>query len=86
MNKTWFDRAWDDYEYWQRTDRKMIKRINELIKDIERNGNTGIGKPEPLKHELQGFWSRRIDEQTRLVYRIVRGQMEIAQCKGHYDD
>ena len=86
MNKVWFDRAWDDYEEWQIIDKKIVKRINILIKDIERNGNTGIGKPEPLKHDLNGFWSRQINEKHRLVYRIESDQIEIAQCKGHYDD
>ena len=71
MNKIWQDDAWNEYLYWQTQDKKTLKRINELIKDIERNGNTGIGKPEALRHELQGFWSRRIDEKNRLVYRII---------------
>ena len=86
MNKVWFDRAWDDYLQWQKIDKKTLKRINTLLKDIERNGNMGIGKPEPLKHGLSGFWSREIDEKHRLVYRIENNQIEIAQCKGHYDD
>jgi toxin YoeB len=86
MNKVWFDRAWDDYEVWQQTDKKISKRINILIKDIERNGNSGIGNPEPLKYDLSGFWSREIDKKHRLVYRIEQNQIEIAQCKGHYDD
>lgn len=71
MNKIWQDDAWEEYLYWQKQDKKTLKRINDLIKDIERNGNLGIGKPEALKHELQGFWSRRIDEKNRLVYRII---------------
>jgi len=86
MNKVWFDRAWSDYEIWQQRDKKIINKINKLLKDIERNGYKGIGKPEPLKHNLQGFWSREIDEKHRLVYRVERGQIEIAQCMGHYDD
>ena len=86
MNKVWFDRAWNDYEEWQQIDKNIVKRINRLIKDIERNGNSGIGSPEPLKHNLSGFWSREIDMKHRLVYRIERNQIEIAQCKGHYDD
>ncbi|MZK52003.1 Txe/YoeB family addiction module toxin [Clostridium beijerinckii] len=85
MNKVWSDEAWDDYIYWQSQDRKTLKRINQLIKDIERNGYEGIGKPEPLKHDLQGFWSRRIDDVNRLVYRIENGQLEIAQCRLHYE-
>jgi len=81
----WHDTAWADYLYWQTQDKKTLKRINQLIKDIERNGNEGIGKPEPLKENLTGFWSRRIDERHRLVYRIVEtGDIQIAQCKGHY--
>lgn len=64
------ERGWRDYLYWQMQDRKMLKRINELLKDIERNGNEGIGKPEPLKYDWQGYWSRRIDEANRLVYKI----------------
>ncbi|MBC2457781.1 MULTISPECIES: Txe/YoeB family addiction module toxin [Clostridium] len=85
MNKVWSDEAWNDYIYWQSQDRKTLKRINQLIKDIERNGYEGIGKPEPLKHDLQGFWSRRIDDVNRLVYRIENGQLEIAQCRLHYE-
>lgn len=86
MKSTWFEEAWDDYLYWQTQDKKTIKRINELIKDAKRNGYSGIGKPEPLKNELSGFWSRRIDDQNRLVYRIRDGILEILSCKGHYDD
>jgi toxin YoeB len=82
--KFWFDRAWEDYIYWQGRDKKTAKRINEILKDIERNGNIGIGKPEPLKGDLSGWWSRRIDEKNRLVYRIRGGHIEIAQCRGHY--
>ena len=84
MGKFWFDDAWEDYIYWQLQDKKTAKRINQLLKDIERNGNTGIGKPEPLKENLSGWWSRRIDETNRLVYRIRRDTIEIAQCRGHY--
>ena len=84
MGKFWFDDAWEDYIYWQRQDKKTAKRINQLLKDIERNGNTGIGKPEPLKENLSGWWSRRIDETNRLVYRMRRDTIEIAQCRGHY--
>ena len=71
MNKIWQDDAWKEYLYWQTQDKKTLKRINELIKDVERNGNTGIGRPEALRHELQGFWIRRIDAKNRLVYRII---------------
>ncbi|MCC9293490.1 Txe/YoeB family addiction module toxin [Clostridium sp. MT-14] len=85
MKKLWSDEAWKDYIYWQSRDKKALKRINKLIKDIDRNGYDGIGEPEPLKYELQGFWSRRIDEVNRLVYRIENDQIEIAQCKTHYE-
>lgn len=86
MKKIWFDEAWDDYICWQNQDKKTIKRINALIKDIERGNFDGIGKPEPLKGELSGFWSRRIDEINRLVYRISGEVLEILSCKGHYDE
>lgn len=87
MRKVWFDEAWEDYTEWQSQDKKTLKRINTLIKDIERgNGFEGIGKPEPLKGEFSGFWSRRIDDRNRLVYRIKNDVMEILSCKGHYDD
>jgi len=90
MKKTWFDEAWDDYLYWQGQDRKTLKRINKLLRDTERSPYSGIGKPEPLKGELSGFWSREIDDKNRLVYR-VQGEaphkaLEILSCKGHYDD
>ena len=84
MIKVWDDFAWDDYLYWQAQDRKTLKRINQLLLDIDRNGNSGIGKPEPLKGNLQGYWSRRIDETNRLVYRIVENRIEILQCRSHY--
>jgi toxin YoeB len=77
-------RAWEDYLYWQESDRAMLKRINALIKDIERSPFTGIGKPEPLKHQLSGFWSRRIDDRHRLVYAIEKDILLIAQCRDHY--
>lgn len=86
MNKIWTDEAWEDYLYWQRQDKRTLKRINQLIQDIDRNGNNGIGRPEALSGNLAGFWSRRIDETNRLVYRIKGGQLEIAQCRSHYDD
>lgn len=86
MSKLLFsERAWDDYLYWQTQDKKILRRINMLLKDIERNGFEGIGKPEPLKH-YEGYWSRRIDDVHRLVYHIENEQIEIIQCKGHYDD
>ena len=86
MKKIWTDDAWDDYLYWQTQDKKTLKRINNIIKDIDRNGYEGIGEPEPLKHELQGFWSRRIDSKNRIVCRIKEGAIEIAQCGSHYRD
>jgi len=86
MKKVWSDEAWEEYLFWQKQDRKTLKRINLLLQDIDRNGYDGIGKPEPLKHELQGFWSRRIDEENRLVYRIYNEQIEIAQCGSHYGE
>ena len=84
MLKLWSDNAWEDYLYWQTQDKKMLKRINQLLKDIDRNGYEGIGKPEPLKYELQGFWSRRIDDEHRLVYRIKEDRIEIISCRLHY--
>lgn len=86
MIKIWDDEAWEDYLYWQTQDRKTLKRINLLIQDIDRNGYSGIGKPEPLKGNMQGYWSRRIDEVNRLVYRINGGKIEIIQCRTHYQN
>lgn len=78
--------AWEQYLYWQGQDKRTIKRINELLRDIVRgNFFEGIGKPEPLKENFSGFWSRRIDERNRLVYRIVGDDCQVVQCKGHYD-
>ena len=76
--------AWDDYLYWQRTDRRVLKRINGLIKEISREPFQGAGKPEPLRHALAGYWSRRIDEEHRLVYKIDGDAMLIAQARYHY--
>lgn len=78
--------AWEDYLYWQTQDKKILKRINQLLQDIERNGYNGIGKPEPLQGDLSGFWSRRIDDEHRIVYRVTEDRVEIIQCRGHYDD
>ena len=86
MRKIWFDEAWEDYLYWQTQDRKTLKRINLLIKDIERDNFDGKGKPEPLHGDFSGYWSRRINDMDRLVYRINDGVLEIISCKGHYDD
>lgn len=84
MKKIWQEEAWEDYLYWQTQDKKTLKRINALIQDIERNHFEGIGKPEPLRYEWAGYWSRRIDEENRLVYKINNGILEIAQCRTHY--
>jgi toxin YoeB len=84
MNKNWDDEAWVDYVYWQTEDRKTLRRVNQLLRDIERNGYDGIGKPEPLKGSLQGWWSRRIDDTNRLVYRIEGEQIIISECRSHY--
>ncbi|MBQ1761541.1 MAG: Txe/YoeB family addiction module toxin [Aquincola sp.] len=78
------DNGWDDYLYWQATDRQMLKRVNALIKNVQRSPFEGIGKPEPLKHQLQGFWSRRIDDTHRLVYAIEGDTVLVAQCRDHY--
>jgi toxin YoeB len=86
MTKIWADSAWEDYLYWQKQDKKTLSRINALLKDIERNEHDGLGHPEPLKHERQGYWSRRIDDTNRLIYRITENNLEIAQCRSHYDD
>ena len=85
MDKIWSDGAWEDYLYWQTQDKKTLHRVNQLLLDIDRNGHKGIGKPEPLKHDKRGYWSRRIDDVNRLVYRIVDNGIEIAQCRAHYD-
>jgi toxin YoeB len=77
--------AWEDYTSWQTEDKKTLKKINSLIKDIERNPYEGIGKPEPLKFDLAGLWSRRIDQTNRLVYRIEENDLQIFACKYHYD-
>ena len=86
MRLLWGEQAWDDYCYWQMQDKKTLKRINALIKDIQRDRFDGIGKPEPLKEELSGWWSRRIDDVNRIVYREEDGAIIIASCRGHYED
>ena len=85
MNKIFSDYAWEEYQEWMH-DKKILKRINDLIKDIDRNGNTGMGKPEPLRHALSGYWSRRITEKERLIYKIENDEIYIIGCKGHYDN
>jgi toxin YoeB len=80
----WAAEGWEDYLWWQKTDRKTLQRINSLLADIIRNGNEGIGKPEPLRHEFTGYWSRRITEEHRLVYRVSEDAVLIATCRYHY--
>jgi toxin YoeB len=84
VNLVFAPQAWDDYQHWVQTDRKLLKRINELIKDTIRSPYAGIGKPEPLRHALAGFWSRRITDEHRMVYRMVGKNLEIAQLRFHY--
>ena len=84
MKLIFSEHAWDDYMYWQKTDKKIAKRINMIIKDIQRNKYEGIGKPEPLKHNLSGYWSRRIDSAHRIVYKIENDSILIAQLRYHY--
>lgn len=86
MNKSFTDIGWEDYLYWQTEDRKTLRKINTLLKDIERNGNEGIGKPEPLTGDLSGFWSRRINQKDRLIYALEIDQIIIIACRYHYDD
>lgn len=77
--------AWEDYLFWQQNDRQILRKINTLIRDIQRDPFAGIGKPEALKHELAGFWSRRITDEHRIVYTVNGGEVLIAQCRYHYD-
>ena len=85
MKYVFVDESWEDYLYWQKTDKKKLKRINDLLKDISRNPFEGIGKPKPLKYKYAGFWSRRIDEEHRLIYKYEEDQILIAKCRFHYD-
>lgn len=84
MNLIFSDQAWEDYQFWLETDKKMLRRIHELLKDIKRNPHTGIGKPEPLRHALAGWWSRRIDQEHRIVHRVTDCGAELAQLRYHY--
>lgn len=81
----WSLEAWSDYEYWQTQDKKTLKRINQLIRDCLRTPFEGIGKPEPLRHDKSGFWSRRIDEKHRLVYRLHESELQVVSCRYHYE-
>ena len=84
MILSWAENAWNDYLYWQQTDKKIVKRINALIKDTKRHPFDGIGDPEPLKYNWAGYWSRRINREHRLVYKVTDKAMIIAQCRYHY--
>ena len=84
MTLIFSDKAWDEYMYWQQTDKQILKKINQLIRDIKREPFDGIGKPEPLKYELSGFWSRRISDEHRLVYEVSESYIAIVSCRFHY--
>lgn len=86
MKLLWEETAWEDYCYWQGQDKKTLRKINALIRDIQRNRYEGIGKPEPLKGNLSGWWSRRIDDSNRIVYKDNGDAIIIAACRGHYDE
>jgi len=85
MKLVFTELSWEDYLFWQNNDKQKLKRINELLKDISRNPYEGIGKPEPLKFNYAGFWSRRIDEEHRIIYRVINDEIQIAKCRFHYD-
>ena len=84
MKLVFSEQAWEDYLYWQKLDKKLVQRINDLIKEIARTPHSGIGKPEPLKHALSGYWSRRINDEHRIVYKVADGSLLIAQLRYHY--
>ena len=84
MDIMFLDDAWQDYLYWQKIDKKILKRINQLIKDIQRSPFTGLGKPEPLKFDMSGLWSRRINQEHRLIYRVEEKYIIVVQCRYHY--
>jgi toxin YoeB len=86
LTKAWDDDAWNDYLYWQTQDKKTLRKINSLLKDIDRSPFNGIGKPEPLRFEFSGYWSHRIDDFNRIVYRVKDNRIEIVQCGAHYRD
>jgi toxin YoeB len=85
MKFVFVEESWEDYLYWQKTDKKMLQKINALLKDISRTPFEGIGKPEALKHKYRGFWSRRIDQEHRLIYKVTDTEILIAKCRFHYD-
>lgn len=85
MKYIFVDESWEDYLYWQKTNKKYVKKINDLLKSISREPYAGIGKPEALKHNYQGFWSRRIDGEHRLIYKVKDDEIHIAKCRFHYD-
>ena len=85
MKYIFVDESWEDYMYWQRADKKTLSRINDLLKDISRTPFSGIGKPEPLKHKYKGFWSRRITDEHRLIYKVREDEILIVKCRYHYD-
>lgn len=85
MKFIFVDESWEDYQYWLKTDKKILARINDLIKDISRAPYTGIGKPEPLKYKYKGFWSRRITDEHRLIYQVKGDELLIVKCRFHYD-
>ena len=85
MKYVFVDESWEDYLYWQKTNKKTLAKINDLLKDIARNPFSGIGKPEPLKYKYKGFWSRKIDDEHRLIYRVKDDEIQIAKCRFHYD-
>tara|TARA_R110001592_G_scaffold72390_3_gene221192 strand:- start:86979 stop:87236 length:258 start_codon:yes stop_codon:yes gene_type:complete len=85
MKFVFVEESWADYLYWQKTNKKNLKKTNELLKDISRTPFTGLGKPEALKHKYQGYWSRRIDKEHRLIYRVTEEEVLIAKCRFHYD-
>ena len=85
MKYIFVDESWEDYLYWQKTDKKILNKINELLKDISITPFAGKGKPEPLKYKYKGFWSRRIDHEHRLIYQVKDDEIRIAKCRFHYD-
>ena len=85
MKYIFVDESWDDYLYWQKIDKKMLKRLNDLLKEISRTPFSGIGNPEPLKYKYEGFWSRKINKEHQLIYRVEKDEIFIAKCRFHYD-